>query len=102
MDTRPECENKSKTKKEKVKKGKAQNIKLKIGDYVMVKKGRFVGYYASVIGESYGDELEIQYFERCQGKYTLKEHDLDSREAGDLKKVSVSSVDVLGRFLFTQ
>ena len=41
--------------------------------------------------------MEIQYFERCQGKYTLKEHDLDSREAGDLKKV-----DVLGRFLFTQ
>ena len=46
MDTRPECENKNKTKKEKAKKGKAQNIKLKIIDYVMVKKGRFVGYYA--------------------------------------------------------
>ena len=39
----------------------------------------------------------MQYFEHCQGKYTLKEHDLDSREAGDLKKV-----DALGRFLFTQ
>ena len=95
MDTRPECENMNKTKKEKVKKGKARNIKLKIGDYVIVKKGRFIGYYVSVIGESYGDELEIQYFERYQGKYTLKKHVLDSREADGLKKVSVSSVDVL-------
>ena len=39
-----------------------------IGDYVEVINEPYKNYYATVIGSSYGNEIEIQYFER-RGKY---------------------------------
>ena len=59
--------------------------------------GLFQGYYAMVLGSSYGDENEIQYFTEKKtisgAKYwVLEENDLDSRAKCELKKV----VGVLG------
>ena len=39
--------------------------KLKTGEYVKIVKGRFAGLYATVLGESYGNEVEIQYFQNA-------------------------------------
>ena len=38
------------------------------GDYVKVLGGSFKAYYAVVTGSSYGDELEINYFEKMRKK----------------------------------
>ena len=37
---------------------------ISTGECVRVVSGAFLGYYAMVVGESYGEELEIQYFEK--------------------------------------
>ena len=34
------------------------------GDYVVVVKGMSKGYYATVLGNGYGDEVEINYFQK--------------------------------------
>ena len=36
----------------------------KVGDFIKVTKGDYYGYYAVVTGESYGDEIEINYFQQ--------------------------------------
>ena len=38
------------------------NIQFVKSDYIKIIKGNFVGLFASVIGDGYGDELKIQYF----------------------------------------
>ena len=65
------------------------NIQFVKGDYVKKIKGNFVGLFASVIGDGYGDEVEIQYFKNStNGKYwVLADNDYDSREDDELKKV---------------
>ena len=54
------------------------------------------GYYAVILGSSYGDENEIQYFNTKITSGTkhrvLKENDLDSREKYELKKVIVAII----------
>ena len=35
-----------------------------VGDYVKVINEPFKDYYATVIGSSYGGEIEIQYFQK--------------------------------------
>ena len=57
-------------------------------EYVKVTGGSFKGYYAVVTESSYGDELEINYFEKKEKWWTLKENDLDSTEINDLQKVT--------------
>ena len=57
------------------------------GDYVKITNGNFAGMYASVLGEGYGDEVEIQYFMKKGRYWILKENDYDSRERDDLAKV---------------
>ena len=47
-------------------------------DFVKVVKGNFRGYYAVITEESYVDEIEINYFEKRQRSYVLKENDMDS------------------------
>ena len=61
---------------------------VKCGDYVKVVSGLFKGVYATVLGKSYGDEVEIQYFQERFGKRILKENDIDSRLPEELIKVS--------------
>ena len=51
---------------------------MQTGDFVKVVKGNFRGYYAAITGESYGNEIEINYFEKYQHYYVLKENDMDS------------------------
>ena len=76
---------------------------IKVEDYVKIVKGSFLGYYACVIGDSYGDEIEIQYFEKkydTSGKFLLKDNDFDSRECNELVKVSVKEIDGQQKFTF--
>ena len=59
---------------------------------VKIISGLFQGYCAMVLGSSYGDENEFQYFTEKKtisgAKYlVLKENDPDSREKCELKKV---------------
>ena len=80
----------------------SHKVPVKIGDYVQVIRGTFKGYYASVTAESYGDELEINYFHKTstQGKfYVIKDNDFDSVERDDLIKVN-AGIDTRGRFTF--
>ena len=70
------------------------------GDYVVVIKGMFKGYYATVLGEGYGDEIEINYFEKKKKWWTLKENDIDCRERDELKKVPLTKI-VVDRRLHT-
>ena len=72
---------------------------------VKVISGLFQGYYAMVLGSSYGDENEIQYFTEKKtifgAKYWfLKENDLDSREKCELKKV-VAALDNRDHYTFS-
>ena len=55
------------------------------GDCVEVTNESYKEFSAIVIGSSFGDELELQYFERKQGLpyeiyWFLKENDFDSRD----------------------
>ena len=52
---------------------------LKTGDFVKVVNGAFQNYFAFITGVSYGDEIEIKYFEKRGRYYILWENDLDSR-----------------------
>ena len=59
---------------------------------VKIISGLFQGYYAMVLGSSYGDENEIQYFTEKKtisgAKYwVLKENNLDSRENVSSRKL---------------
>ena len=68
---------------------------VKIGDYVTVTRGPFRVYYALVTGNSYGGEVEIQYFEKYSKWWIIKDNELDSMEPCDLevltKKVSIDN-----------
>ena len=44
----------------------------------------FSGFYATVTNKSYGNEWEINYFQKQYGKRTLKDGDLDSCNAEDI------------------
>ena len=70
------------------------------GDYVKIVSGAFLGYYAIVTGESYGEELEIQYFEKKEKWWVLKEHDLDSRPQTELRRVTKARVDRRMHYFF--
>lgn len=63
------------------------NNEFKKGDYVEVVKRQFVGYYAVVTGEGYGDEVEINEFEICDKCWVIQDHDLDCQEKGDFKNI---------------
>ena len=43
------------------------NENILLGDCVEVTNELYNGFYAIIIGTSYGDELELQYFEQKQG-----------------------------------
>ena len=62
------------------------------GDCVKIISGSFTGYYATVLGQSYGDEFKLQYFKKCFRKWILNPNDLDSRPGNEFKKV-VAKVD---------
>ena len=47
-------------------------------------KGLFSGFYTTVANNSYGDEWEIKYFQKQNGKWTLKDGDLNSPDAEDM------------------
>ncbi len=44
----------------------------------------------SLLNESFVDEWEIQYYEKCSNWHVLKENDYDSRLEEDFRKVNVS------------
>ena len=72
---------------------------FQIGDSVKIVTGLFQGYYATILGRSYGDELEIQYFEEKYGKWILKGH-IDSRSPEEMVKVT-ATVDGRSRYTFS-
>ena len=55
--------------------------KIKPGCYVKIINGSFSGFYVTVTKKSYGDEWKTNYFQKHYGKWTLKDGDLDSRDA---------------------
>jgi len=71
------------------------------GMYVKIIKEPFKSFYATVVGSSYGDELEINYFEKKLGGWILKEKDFDSQEEGDLMVVT-ADINKRGHFSFSQ
>ena len=73
---------------------------LKCGDYVKVFSGLFTELYATVLGKSYGDEVEIQYFQERFGKWILTENDIDSRLPEELIKVT-AKMDRQSYFIFS-
>ena len=58
---------------------------MNIGDYVTVTRGSFKVYSALVTGNSYGGEVEIQYFQKQLKWWILKANDLDSIKPCDLE-----------------
>ena len=50
--------------------------------------GLFSDFYATVVNHSYGDKLEINYFQKQYGKWVLKDDDLDSGEPKDMVLVT--------------
>lgn len=78
-----------------------QNVSLKPGDCVKINKGDFLGLYALILEKSYGDEWEIQYFEKSYGKWVLKKNDLDSRAESEMIKV-VGQIDNRERYTFCE
>ena len=72
---------------------------FKIGNHVLIVNKPFKGYYAVITAQSYGDKWEINYYEKRQNCYILKENDFDSREKKDVKKV-YAEIDNLLRVNF--
>ena len=70
---------------------------FKTGDYVKIVKGDYEGWFATVLGESYGGNIEIQYFEKKDKWWVIKPHDKDPREPGELQKLKIDNVHVDGR-----
>ena len=60
--------------------------------------GRFL-VSMPVTNKSYGDEQEINYFQKQYGKWTLKDGDLDSHNAEDIILVTAYP-DKQGYFTF--
>ena len=77
------------------------NDNINIGYHVKIISQPYVGLYAVVINESYGDEMEIQYFEEKYGKWVLKDGDLDSREPSEMMKVD-AEVDGRRQYTFSK
>ena len=69
-------------------------------DFVKVVKGNFRGYYAVITEESYVDEIEINYFEKRQRSYVLKENDMDSCTQTDLELVEGVLINTRGHYRF--
>ena len=69
------------------------------GCYVKIVTGSFSSFYATVTNNPYGDEWEINYFQKQYGKWTLKDGDLDSHDAEDMILVTAYP-DKQGYFTF--
>ena len=80
--------------------GKEQGEVIATGDYVKIVLGVFVDYYAIVTAESYGEELEIQYFEKKEKWWVLKEHDFDSHPQTKLRRVTRARKDRRMHYFF--
>ena len=55
-----------------------------------------------VLGESYGDEMEIKYFEKKEKWWVLKDSDMDSIEPENLKLVNNFKVDGRSHYFFLE
>ena len=53
----------------------------------------FLSYYAIVIRDSNGEELEIQYFEKKEEWWVLKEHDYDRRPQTEFRRVTRARIE---------
>lgn len=50
---------------------------IEVGDFFKVINGHPKGFYAVVIAESYGDEIEINYFQKSEKSFVIKKNDFD-------------------------
>ena len=73
---------------------------MQTGDFVKIVKGNFRGYYAVITEESYGDKIEINYFEKRQHFYVLKENNMDSLAQTDLELVEGVLINTSGNYRF--
>ena len=63
---------------------------IRFSDGVQIVKKTCKDDYAIVLGESYGDEYEIQYFEKNFEKWVLNPMDKDSRTVDELTQVKAT------------
>ena len=78
---------------------KSKNVEIWVGDYIMVIHEPFRGYFAILTDKSYGDEFEIQYFQKKEKWWILKENDFDSCLENELKPVK-GRIDERSHYFF--
>ena len=71
---------------------------MQTGDFVKAVKGNLL--YAVITEERYSDETEINYFEKRQHYYVLKENDMDSHTQTDLELVEGVLINTRGHYRF--
>ena len=65
----------------------SKHVEIWDGDYIMVIHELFRGYFAILTDKNYGDEFEIQYFQKKEKWWILKENYFDSHLEIELKLV---------------
>ena len=77
-----------------------KKCQMQTGDFVKVVKQNVRGYYAVITGESYDNEIKINYFEKHQCYYVLKENDTNSHIQTDLELVEGALINTRGHYRF--
>ena len=77
----------------------SNNVEIQVGDYIMAIDEPFRGYFAVVTDKSYGAEFEIQYFQKKEKWWILKENDFDSCLENELKPVK-GRIDERSHYFF--
>ena len=62
----------------------------------------YYGYYAVATWESYGDEIEINYFPKREKNFVIKENGFDSQLIIELKRVQGNLVNTRGHYSFEE
>ena len=62
----------------------------------------YFGYYAVVTGECYGDEVEINYFQKREKNLVIIENDFDSQVIIELKSAQGNLVNTIVHYSFEE
>ena len=77
----------------------SKHVEIWVGDYVMVIHELFRDYFAILTDKNYGDEFEIQYSQKKEKWWILKENDFDSHLEIELKPVK-GRIDERSHYFF--
>ena len=62
----------------------------------------YYGHYTVATWESYGDEIEINYFPKREKNFVIKENGFDSQLIIELKRVQGNLVNTRGHYSFEE